>query len=138
MLCRAREDGQCAQRNSCCTRRANAAPPWQQAIQHAVVLAPQAFLFPPMCSMQSVPCLSRWCHACRHLHTPQGDLSSRRQAANLVNGEAPLHKLFSELAPRYAERQGGYTRIIRTGVHSLCFCLHWGCWSAVVQIECGD
>ncbi|PRW59166.1 ribosomal L17 [Chlorella sorokiniana] len=46
----------------------------------------------------------------------QGDLSARRQASNLVNGEAELHKLFSELAPRYAERQGGYTRIIRTGI----------------------
>ena len=45
----------------------------------------------------------------------QGDLAARRQAASLVNGEAERHKLFTELAQRYAERAGGYTRIIRTG-----------------------
>ena len=92
-----------------------------------------------MCSMQSVPCLSRWCHACRHLHTPQGDLSSRRQAANLVNGEAQLHKLFSERAPRYAERQGGYTRIIRTGapLYSVVCVFALGCCPAVLlQLGC--
>lgn len=46
----------------------------------------------------------------------QGDLNAWRAAAGIVNGDAELHKLFGELASRYAHREGGYTRIIRTGV----------------------
>ena len=49
-------------------------------------------------------------------------LASRRQAAKLVrpetdaNGVYALNKLFDEIAPRFAERNGGYTRVIKLGV----------------------
>lgn len=46
----------------------------------------------------------------------QGDLAARRQAAAIVDGEHELHKLFTQLAERYRDRAGGYTRIIRTGL----------------------
>ena len=45
----------------------------------------------------------------------QGDLNARRQAAAIVNGDAELHKLFTQLAARYRDREGGYTRVLRTG-----------------------
>ena len=46
----------------------------------------------------------------------RGDLHARRQAAAVLkNGEA-VQKLFSELAPQYKERNGGYTRAIKAGV----------------------
>ncbi|HHJ2366245.1 TPA: 50S ribosomal protein L17 [Streptococcus pyogenes] len=60
----------------------------------------------------------------------RGDLHARRQAAAYVRNEiasenydeatdkytstTALQKLFSEIAPRYAERNGGYTRILKT------------------------
>ncbi|MDI6453426.1 50S ribosomal protein L17 [Peloplasma aerotolerans] len=50
----------------------------------------------------------------------EGSLSSRRQAAETVRfeevkeGQNALQKLFSELGPRYQDRKGGYTRIIKT------------------------
>ena len=44
----------------------------------------------------------------------KGDLVSRRKAlAFLRNDKAVVSKVFNELAPRYAERAGGYTRIIK-------------------------
>ena len=52
----------------------------------------------------------------------QNTLASRRQAAKLVrpetdaNGVYALNKLFDEIAPRFAERNGGYTRVIKLGV----------------------
>ena len=42
-------------------------------------------------------------------------LASRRQAMAFVTKEAVVAKLFSEIAPEYASRNGGYTRIIKTG-----------------------
>ena len=42
-------------------------------------------------------------------------LASRRQAMAFVTSEAVVAKLFSDIAPRYSERNGGYTRIIKTG-----------------------
>lgn len=53
----------------------------------------------------------------------RGDLHSRRQVAAFVhpetadaaNGQDAVQKLFSDIAPRYNERQGGYTRILKTG-----------------------
>ena len=42
-------------------------------------------------------------------------LASRRQAMAFITKEAVVAKLFSEVAPGYAERNGGYTRIIKTG-----------------------
>ena len=58
----------------------------------------------------------------------RGDLAARRLAAAYVRNEvadvreeddkivvqSALQKLFSDIAPRYAERQGGYTRILKT------------------------
>lgn len=45
----------------------------------------------------------------------QNTLATRRQAMAFVTKEAVVAKLFSEIAPKYAERNGGYTRIIKTG-----------------------
>jgi large subunit ribosomal protein L17 len=42
-------------------------------------------------------------------------LASRRQAMSFITREDVMTKVFKELAPRYAERNGGYTRITRTG-----------------------
>jgi large subunit ribosomal protein L17 len=42
-------------------------------------------------------------------------LHSRRQAAAFLMTPAATKKLFADLAPRFADRPGGYTRIIRTG-----------------------
>lgn len=44
-----------------------------------------------------------------------GDLNSRRMAARKLNEPAVLQKLFAEIGPRYADRPGGYTRILRIG-----------------------
>ena len=44
----------------------------------------------------------------------KGDLHSRRQALSYIMDEAVVKKLFEETAPKYAERNGGYTRIIKT------------------------
>lgn len=46
----------------------------------------------------------------------RGDLHARRQAlAALRQDKFLVHKLFEEIAPRYAERDGGYTRIVKLG-----------------------
>ncbi|HWK21415.1 MAG TPA: 50S ribosomal protein L17 [Ureibacillus sp.] len=59
----------------------------------------------------------------------RGDLHARRQAAAFIRHEVvtttdeegnettsfALQKLFNDVAPRYAERQGGYTRILKVG-----------------------
>ncbi len=42
-------------------------------------------------------------------------LASRRQALSFVTREDVVTKVFSELAPKYAERNGGYTRITKIG-----------------------
>ena len=43
------------------------------------------------------------------------DLRSKRQVMAYVTKESVAKKLFDEIAPNYADRQGGYTRIIKTG-----------------------
>ncbi|MEK6537078.1 MAG: 50S ribosomal protein L17 [Actinomycetota bacterium] len=45
----------------------------------------------------------------------RGDLSARRQAVARLRSKDAVHALFAEVAPRFAERPGGYTRIIRIG-----------------------
>src|SRR6201989_456313 len=46
----------------------------------------------------------------------RGDLHARRQAlASLHNDKFVVHKLFEEVGPRYSERPGGYTRIVKLG-----------------------
>lgn len=42
-------------------------------------------------------------------------LATRRQALGFITKEGVVAKLFSEIAPSYSERNGGYTRIIKTG-----------------------
>ncbi|MBQ3038249.1 MAG: 50S ribosomal protein L17 [Clostridia bacterium] len=42
-------------------------------------------------------------------------LHSRRQALAFITKEDVVTKLFAEIAPKYADRNGGYTRIIKTG-----------------------
>ena len=43
-------------------------------------------------------------------------LANKRQLLAFITKEAVVYKLINESAPKYAERNGGYTRIIRTGV----------------------
>ena len=45
----------------------------------------------------------------------KGDLAAYRQALSFITKEDVANKLFKELAPSYAERNGGYTRIIKIG-----------------------
>ena len=46
----------------------------------------------------------------------RGDLHARRQALSaLGQNKFVVHKLFEEIGPRYSERNGGYTRILRLG-----------------------
>ena len=53
----------------------------------------------------------------------KGDLAARRQAASFIRDvyadektrQTVLQKLFDEVAPKYADRKGGYTQIIKTG-----------------------
>ena len=46
----------------------------------------------------------------------RGDLHARRQAlAALGQDRFVVHKLFEEIAPRYSQRPGGYTRIVKLG-----------------------
>ena len=44
----------------------------------------------------------------------RGDLHARRQALSVLGDRALTAKLFDTLAPRYAERNGGYTRVLKT------------------------
>eukprot|EP00192_Tetraselmis_astigmatica_P017896 CAMPEP_0117671976 /NCGR_PEP_ID=MMETSP0804-20121206/13647_1 /TAXON_ID=1074897 /ORGANISM="Tetraselmis astigmatica, Strain CCMP880" /LENGTH=141 /DNA_ID=CAMNT_0005480525 /DNA_START=112 /DNA_END=537 /DNA_ORIENTATION=- len=44
----------------------------------------------------------------------KGDLNARRQAAAVVNGDEEIHTLFTTLAERYRDREGGYTRVLKT------------------------
>ena len=45
----------------------------------------------------------------------RGDVASRRQVLTVVRDNAVVHTLFAEIAPRFADRQGGYTRILKLG-----------------------
>nr|WP_321464817.1 50S ribosomal protein L17 [uncultured Desulfobulbus sp.] len=45
----------------------------------------------------------------------RGDLHARRQALSYIRSKEVVAKLFDELSSQYADREGGYTRIIRTG-----------------------
>ncbi len=46
----------------------------------------------------------------------QGSLHARRQALGIVQDKAVVRKLFDTIAPRFKERPGGYTRIIKVGL----------------------
>ncbi len=45
----------------------------------------------------------------------KGDLHSRRQALAFMTDEAVVKRLFSDVAPKFANRPGGYTRIVKLG-----------------------
>ncbi|MHB8341299.1 MAG: 50S ribosomal protein L17 [Mycobacteriales bacterium] len=45
----------------------------------------------------------------------RGDLHARRQVLTVVRDKAVVHQLFDEIGPRYANRPGGYTRIVKLG-----------------------
>src|SRR5919204_1200166 len=45
----------------------------------------------------------------------RGDVHARRQVLKTVPDRDVVHKLFSEIAPRYAERSGGDTPVLKTG-----------------------
>lgn len=45
----------------------------------------------------------------------EGSLASRRRALAFVTDKKLVDKIFTELAPRYAERPGGYTRLVKLG-----------------------
>ncbi|KHJ55110.1 50S ribosomal protein L17 [Aureimonas sp. OT7] len=45
----------------------------------------------------------------------RGDLHARRQAISQVRDETVIRKLFDTLATRYADRNGGYTRVLKAG-----------------------
>ncbi|MDA0712416.1 MAG: 50S ribosomal protein L17 [bacterium] len=48
----------------------------------------------------------------------RGDLHARRQAFRSIRDEEILHKLFSEIGPRFKTRPGGYTRVLKSRVRS--------------------
>jgi large subunit ribosomal protein L17 len=45
----------------------------------------------------------------------KGGLHARRQAISQIRDESQVAKLFATLAPRYKERMGGYTRVLKAG-----------------------
>jgi large subunit ribosomal protein L17 len=58
----------------------------------------------------------------------QGDLHARRQALSFIYGKKTTDKVFDELAKRYSERKGGYTRMVKLGVRL-------GDGAPIVQLE---
>jgi large subunit ribosomal protein L17 len=45
----------------------------------------------------------------------RGDLHARRQALAELRSQEAVHQLFADVAPRFADRPGGYTRIVKLG-----------------------
>src|ERR671936_472204 len=45
----------------------------------------------------------------------RGDVHSRRQALKFLRSQDVVHKLFSDVGPRFADRPGGYARIVKLG-----------------------
>src|SRR3954447_14654048 len=45
----------------------------------------------------------------------RGDLHARRQAVAFLRSKDVVHRLFAEVGPRYADRPGGYARIVKLG-----------------------
>jgi large subunit ribosomal protein L17 len=58
----------------------------------------------------------------------KGNLTARRQALSFIYDEEISRKVFDELAKRYAERNGGYTRMVKLGPRQ-------GDGAAIVQLE---
>jgi large subunit ribosomal protein L17 len=45
----------------------------------------------------------------------RGDLAAHRQAVRVLRSKSAAHLLFAEIAPRFADRDGGYTRVVKLG-----------------------
>jgi large subunit ribosomal protein L17 len=45
----------------------------------------------------------------------RGDLAARRQALAYLRSQEVVHKLFADVGPRFADRNGGYSRIVKLG-----------------------
>jgi len=45
----------------------------------------------------------------------RGDLAARRRVLTVIRDKGVVHELFTEIGPRYANRDGGYTRIVKVG-----------------------
>ena len=45
----------------------------------------------------------------------RGDLAAQRQAVAFLRSKTVAHKLFAEVAPRFTDRPGGYTRVVKLG-----------------------
>ena len=45
----------------------------------------------------------------------RGDVAAQRQAVSFLRSKPAAHKLFTDVAPRFADRPGGYTRIVKLG-----------------------
>ncbi|NHC15873.1 50S ribosomal protein L17 [Motilibacter deserti] len=48
----------------------------------------------------------------------KGDMASRRQVLTVIRDKSIVHTLFTEIGPRFANRPGGYTRIVKIGPRS--------------------
>ncbi len=48
-------------------------------------------------------------------YAKRGDVHARRQVLKVVPDRDVVHRLFAEIGPRMAEREGGYTRILKLG-----------------------
>lgn len=48
----------------------------------------------------------------------KGDMASRRQVLTVIRDKGVVHSLFTEIGPRFANRPGGYTRIVKIGPRS--------------------
>jgi large subunit ribosomal protein L17 len=57
-----------------------------------------------------------------------GSLHARRQALSFIMDKNVTEKLFKEIGPRYADRRGGYTRLVKVGMRA-------GDGASMVQIE---
>jgi large subunit ribosomal protein L17 len=49
-------------------------------------------------------------------YAKRGDLHARRLALRVIPETDVVHKLFAEIGPRYADRNGGFTQVIRAGL----------------------